>query len=140
MDESEKTLLENLKNFDSKTLLTKDTYAEIEIEDKCRQVFISDLSGKEKAEVCIQGGGKGEVPLNMLNFFYEIELPDELKKRDVLNIDLLEKDKNRIIYHIIQQLKYFNINIDTNYYLKRGMSHISSSSINNKKPDKNGKW
>ncbi len=139
MDESEKTLLENLKNFDSKTLLTKDTYAEIEIEDKCRQVFISDLSGKEKAEVCIQGGGKGEVPLNMLNFFYEIELPDELKKRDVLNIDLLEKDKNRIIYHIIQQLKYFNINIDTNNYLKRGRSHINSSSINNKKPDKNGK-
>ena len=48
MDNSEKEILENLKNFDTKILLTKESYVEISVQGNCYQAYVLGIKQNEQ--------------------------------------------------------------------------------------------
>ena len=144
MDDSEKKLLESLKNFDLKTLITKESYVEFVSHNIFRQAFIIDQRDKDKFFVSIQNHqGTPEVPINMLNFFNENDYPEEIKLRNhLLNYELQEKKVKQIIYSIEQKLKSFDIKLNSrksNFKKGNNANNTNNYSSNRIKPDKNGK-
>ena len=137
MDDSEKELLDNLKNFDIKKLFMKDTYVEIQSHDTFRQAYITEIKPNDKYELFIQNSnGTIDIPINMLNYFSENDYQEEWKTRDTLiNDELKNKDAERIISYIKIKLKSFNI-IKTNLSKK---GNNNQNNMKNKIPDKNGK-
>ncbi len=147
MDDFEKKTLENLKNFDFKTLIFKESYVEFVNHNNFRQAFIMEQSEKDKFYVSIQNHqGTPEIPINMLNFFNENDYPEEIKIRNhLLNYELQENNIKQIIYSIEQKLKLFDIKLSSrkaNNSFKKGnnVNNTNNSSSNKSKlPDKNGK-
>ena len=134
MDDFEKNLLESLQNFDMKILFMKGSYVEIQTHDSFMQGFILEKKGNEKYELIIQNNnGIAEVPINMLNFYCENDYPKEVKIRDIIiNQELKREDADDLASNINQQLKEFNIKLNSKNY-----NQIFSTK--NKIPDKNGK-
>ena len=56
MEESEKELLENIKNIDIKKLFINKTYVEFQLNDSFSQAFIFDIKGNDKYILMIQNG------------------------------------------------------------------------------------
>ena len=137
MDDSEKELLDNLKNFDIKKLFMKDSYVEIQSHESFRQAYITEIKPNDKYELFIQNSnGTIDIPVNMLNFYSENDYQDEWKRRDTLiNDELKDKDVDRIISYIKLKLKSFNI-IKSNISKK---GNTNQNNLKNKIPDKNGK-
>ena len=76
MDDSEKELLDILKNFDVKKLFMKETYVEIQSHETFRQAYIREIKGYDKYELFIQNqNGTIDIPVNMLNFYSENDYP-----------------------------------------------------------------
>ena len=70
MEESEKELLESIKNIDIKKLFMNKTYVEFQLNDSFSQAFIYDTKGNDKYILLIQNmKGIHDIPSNMLNFF-----------------------------------------------------------------------
>ena len=158
MEESEKELLEILKNFDFQKLLMKKTYVDLQINEAFKQSFIIEQKESDKFELFIKNYSKKEVvPINFIYFFNENEYTEEEKKRDYcINDDLFSLQTEQIIDYIIEKLKIFSININPNKnknsskkgYNKK-ISRMINSSLNkiqlknlndkNKIPDKNGR-
>ena len=149
MDDSEKEILENLKNFDTKKLLKKDSYVEIQTAEGFKQGFIYDKKEKEKYDIFIQNvKGLHEIPINILNFYYENDYSEESKQRNVvINFDLCNKQPSSIINYINIKLKSFNIKLNSNKSnssKKGNNSNVNNvnkiqSTTDNKIPDKNDK-
>ena len=91
MEEIDKELLENLKNFEFKKLFIKKYYVELQKYDSFYQSYIIEQKENDKYELyIINHRNKVEVPINMLNFYSENEYTEQDKIRDnCINIDLL---------------------------------------------------
>ena len=137
MDDSEKELLDILKNFDIKKLFMKETYVEIQSHETFRQAYIREIKGYDKYELFIQNqNGTIDIPVNMLNFYSENDYPEEWKSREFLiNEELKNKEVQRIISYINIKLKSFNI---TKNFLTKKVNN-NQNTQKNKIPDKNGK-
>ena len=71
MDNSEKEILENLKNFDTKILITKESYVEITVQGNCYQAYVVGIKQNEQFEIYINPTSHGETSINTLSFFGE---------------------------------------------------------------------
>ena len=132
MDESEKEILEKLKNFDSKKFILKDTYIEIQIKDNFCQGFILEINQNGKIEAFVQNNNKKfDISTDCLNSYYENDYTDKTKLRDnVINRDLLNIPTENIIHFVGEKLKTFNLKqINKNNFGKKGNSNTSLSSI-----------
>ena len=155
MEESEKNLLENIKNFDTSRLLEKNTYAEIQINDSIFVVYILDEKGNQKCDIFIQNGNKAEVSINYLNLLGENDYSEEKKKRDFpVNNNFIKYETTEVIKNINKLLLKNHIIINSNNNMNCNMnekdnnsstSTTSSNNIQNNnnnsslKQDKNGK-
>ena len=140
MDESEKELLENLKNLDLKKLLTKQSYVDIQIQDNVRTAFIIEEKENDKIEVSIENiRGTHDVSLNIINFYSNNQ--DDNIRETIINQDLLNQKPEQIINYIKEKLSFFNVKLKKyNNYGKKGNNQNSPpSSIKVVIPDKNGK-
>ena len=141
MDESEKELLENLKNFDYKKLLTKKSYVDIQIQDNPRTGFIIEEKGNDKFEVYIESirGGTHDVPINMINFYSNNS--DENMRQEIIYQDLINQRPEQMISYIKDKLSMFNVKLkkNNNYSKKGNNTNATSSTIKILLPDKNGK-
>ena len=141
MDESEKELLENLKNFDYKKLLTKKSYVDILILDNIRTGFIIEEKGNDKFEVYIESvrGGTHDVPINMINFYSNNS--DDNMRQEIIYQDLLNQRPEQMISYIKDKLNMFNVKLkkNNNYSKKGNNTNATSSTIKILLPDKNGK-
>ena len=141
MEDSEKDLLELVKNIDIKKLINKDTYVDIQGHDFLLPGYIVDTKSKDAFEVSIGRGDDNKIfPINNLNLFCENDYTEEIKLRfRPLNKDLLEVNADHLIYLINEQLKSFNIKINTKNSKKSKKNNenqvIQKYTIN----DKNGK-
>ena len=156
MDESEKEILEKLKNFDCKKLIQKDTYIEIQVKDNIYQGYVLGLNQNGKFE-CYVNNKKFDITPDYLYSYYENDYPEKTKLRNnTINLDLLNTSIEMIIHSIEEKLKSFNlrqflIKNNKNNIGKKGNSNTSLSSIStqgsnkiimnikNKSSDKNGK-
>ena len=68
MDNSEKEILESLKNFDTKNLLTKESYAEIFLQGNYYFAYIINQKQNDQIEIYIPPQTHGDVSINMLNY------------------------------------------------------------------------
>ena len=124
MDNSEKEILETLKNFDTKYLLTKDSYVEINLQGNCYQAFILGLKSNDNFEIYISRNTQGDASLNMLSFFGENLLSKEYyfrknifnTKRNGLNLEIIdyagytEYKAENYLHYIIHELKDKKLN------------------------------
>ena len=149
MEEIDKELLENLKNFEFKKLFIKKYYVELQKYDSFYQSYIIEQKENDKYELyIINHRNKVEVPINMLNFYSENEYTEQDKIRDnCINIDLLSLQPELIINTIKEKIKIFNISNKNNNSSKKNIIsglpptkiQIKNSNKINKIPDKNGK-
>ena len=154
MEESEKELLENIKNFDTKKLLMKQTYVEILLNDSFRQAFIYEVKGNGNEDIFILGiqnvNNILNIPINMLYYFSENDYSEEYKMRDqVLNLQLKDSNPEKLISQINKKLKSFNIKLNSKKinplkksYNNNSLTNITSNKTpnnENKISDKNGK-
>ena len=152
MEESEKELLESIKNIDTKKLIMKNTYVQTLINDSFRQGFIYEVKGNDDIFILIIQNFKGlfDIPINMLYFFSENDYSEEYKIRDdLLNLHLRELNADKLISQINKKLKSFNIKLNSRKInpLKKGFNNNSITNITvtktsnneNKIYDKNGK-
>ena len=140
MDDSEKDLLESLKNFDFKKLLTKNSYVEILIQDISRTAFIIEEKGNDKFEVSIENiRGTHVASINMLNFYSNCL--DDNRREDIINPDLLNQRPEQMMSYIKDKLSTFNVKLkkNNNYGKKVNNPNTTSSNIKMIIPDKNGK-
>ena len=140
MDESEKMLLENLKNFDFKKLLTKKSYVDIQVQDNSRTAFIIEEKENDKFEVNIEGvRGTLDVPINIINFYSNFS--DDNIRQEIIYQDLVNQRPEQIISYIKEKLTIFNVKLkkNNNYNKKGNNTNTTSSNIKMVLPDKNGK-
>ena len=132
MDESEKEILEKLKNFDFKKLILKDTYIEIQVKDNIYQGFILGLNQNGKIEAFVQDKeNKFDISTDCLNSYYENDYTEKTKLRNnFINRDLLNIPTERIIPFVEEKLKTLNLKqMNKNNIGKKGNSNSSLSSI-----------
>ena len=116
MEESEKELLEIIKNIDTKKLLMKQTYAQILLNDSLRQAFIYEIKGNNDDIFILSiQSVKGflNIPINMLYYYSENDYSEEYKMRDdLINLQLKDLNPDKLISQINKKLKSFNIIIN----------------------------
>ena len=117
MDNSEKEILESLKNFDTKNLLTKESYAEIFLQGNYYFAYIMNPKQNDQIEIYINPSTHGEVSINMLNFFGENLISKETYfRRNYLNFNFndFEDSAKNIRLMLNKKLNEFNIRLDPN--------------------------
>ena len=156
MEESEKNLLENLKNFDITKLFTRNSYVEVITNDnRFFQVYILREKPNQKYDILIESSNKPfDVEINLIHFYGENNYQDETKiRRGLLNQNLLNLEISKMIRDINNFLLKYNINLNSknsinNNSTEKDNNSISTSSISsnniqnnnvNKIPDKTGK-
>ena len=146
MDNSEKEILETLKNFDTKYLLTKDSYVEINLQGNCYQAFILGLKSNDNFEIYISRNTQGDASLNMLSFFGENLLSKEYYfRKNILNHDIEEykQQPKNLKLILLRKLGYFNIKLDSYKKSNQNKKNYRGTSSNIEKDfcvvDKNGK-
>ena len=121
MDNSEKEILETLKNFDTKNLITKESYVEIFLQGSYYLAYVLNQKQNEQFEIYINPNRMGDAPINMLNFFGENFLSKESYiRRNYININF-EKFKGtprNIKLMLNRKLNFFNIRLDQNKKLQ----------------------
>ena len=145
MDNYEKNNLDSLKNVDFKQLLMKDTYAEIQINDESKEVYITEITEKENCLLYIHNHqGIVEFPMSNLNFYQQSDYHKDKIRNSIIKYDLFELKTDEIINVIKKKLENFNIKIKVPKNAKKdNNTNISSSNKtqnNDKKKifDKNG--
>ena len=146
MDNSEKEILENLKNFDTKNLLTKESYVEINIQGNYHQAYIYGVKPNDQYEIYINKATHGEASINMLSFFGENLLTkDYYIRKNILNPDLedYKQEPRKLKYILIKKLGCFNIKLDSYKKQNQNKKNYKSPNSNTEKEcdleDKNGK-
>ena len=153
MEESEKELLESIKNIDTKKLIMEQTYVEILLNDSFRQAFIYEIKGNNDDIFILTTQNVKEflnIPINMLYYYSENDYTEEYKTRDdILNLQLSDSTPDKLIFQINKKLKSFNIKLNSKKInpSKKGYNNNSLSNIiltktsnnENKISDKNGK-
>ena len=71
MDNSEKEILESLKNFDTKNLITKESFVEIFLQGSHNLAYVINQKQNDQFEIYINPNKFGDAPINMLNYFGE---------------------------------------------------------------------
>ena len=118
MDNSEKEILENLKkNFDTKNLLEKETFAEIFYQLSYHQVYIINQLPNYQYKIYINPSKNGDVPADIFIFFGESFIQKEiLFRRSYLNpnFDDFESSPRKIKILSNKKLSKFNIKLNQN--------------------------
>ena len=115
MDNSEKEILETLKNFDTKYLLTKDSYVELNLQGSFHQAFILGLKPNDQFELYINRNAQGDGSLNMLSFFGENFLSKESYfRKNILNHNIEDYKLQPKSLKLILLKKLGNLNINNN--------------------------
>ena len=130
MDNSEQEILESLKNFDTKNLLTKESYVEIFLQGNYYFAYIMNQKQNDQIEIYINPSTHGDVSINMLNFFGENLISKEtyIRRNYVnLNFDNYEDSAKHIKLMLNRKLNELNIRLDpnkkTNQYKKNKNSN-----------------
>ena len=130
MDNSEQEILESLKNFDTKNLLTKESYVEIFLQGNYYFAYIMNQKQNDQIEIYINPSTHGDVSINMLNFFGENLISKEtyIRRNYVnLNFDNYEDSAKHIKLMLNKKLNELNIRLDqnkkTNQYKKNKNSN-----------------
>ena len=146
MDNSEKEILESLKNFDTKNLLTKESYAEIFLQGNYYFAYIMNPKQNDQIEIYINPSTHGEVSINMLNFFGENLISKETYfRRNYLNFNFndFEDSAKNIRLMLNKKLNEFNIRLDPNKKTNQNRKNKNQNNINIENEynieDKNGK-
>ena len=135
MEESEKELIENLKNFDLKKLFFDQTYVEVVNSDNCFEAFITAQKDTDCFEIIINRK-KHDISYNYLSFYGENDNGDIFKKREnLINIDLGYQKISDLIKNIKKYLNKYNISLNSknniNNSEKENASILSTNSSNN---------
>jgi hypothetical protein len=150
MEESEKELIENLKNFDLKKLFVDQTYVEVVNSDNLLEAFITAQKDNDCCEIIINRK-KHDISNNYLSFFGENDNGDIFKKREnLINFDLGYQKVSDLIKNIKKYSIKYNIPLNSrnniNNSEKENASILSTNSSNNIQnnnkitfTDKNGK-
>ena len=150
MEESEKELIENLKNFDLKKLFFDQTYVEVVNSDNLLEAFITAQKDNDCCEIIINRK-KHDISNNYLSFFGENDNGDIFKKREnLINFDLGYQKVSDLIKNIKKYSLKYNIPLNSrnniNNSEKENASILSTNSSNNIQnnnkitfTDKNGK-
>ena len=147
MDNSEKELLESLKNLDTKKLLTKESFAEVLLHGNCYLSYIIKPKQNDQFEIYINPQNQGEVSSSIMCFFGENLLTEEsLRRNYYLNPhfeDFNDKPKN-IQMMLNKKLNELNIKSDSNKKSNQNKKNKNMNmNINKEKEyfveDKNGK-
>ena len=121
MDNSEKEIIESLKNFDTKNLITKESYVEIFLQGSYYLAYVLNQKQNDQFEIYINPNRMGDAPINMLNYFGENFLSKESYiRRNFLNLNF-EKFKSsprNIKLMLNKKLNFFNIRLDPNKKLQ----------------------
>ena len=142
MDNSEKEILESLKNFDSKILFTKETYVEAFLQGNYYKCFIISPKKDDQIGIYINQSNQGEVPINVISFFGENLLSRENSRQNYINpnFDDFEDSPNNIKLMLNRKLNLLNIKLDINKKLNQNKKN---KNINQEKEylveDKSGK-
>ena len=146
MNNSEKEILESLKNFDTKNLLTKESYAEIFLQGNYYFAYIMNPKQNDQIEIYINPSTHGEVSINMLNFFGENLISKETYfRRNYLNFNFndFEDSAKNIRLMLNKKLNEFNIRLDPNKKTNQNRKNKNQNNINIENEynieDKNGK-
>ena len=133
MEESEKELLEILKNFDKTKLFKKQSYIELSINDKFYQAFILNEKNNQKYDIYIPNLDRNlEIPSNRMNFYGENDYTDDSKMRDLLiNIELKRLDISEIINYIKQELSNFKITFNSKFNSNNNSNSLNKENSNN---------
>ena len=112
MDENEKKLLENLRNFDISNLFMPNTYVDFEFKD-LYESFICRIESDGKYNIYIQKNKSNiSAPKNMLRFYGENNHYEKNKLRESnINPFISESDMTDIIKGINTKLKEINITL-----------------------------
>ncbi len=139
MDESEKSLSENLKNFDILRLIQKGYYAEISINDSVFPVYIVSQKENQKFEIFFQGRNH-DVPMQVINIFGENDFSEETKQRKIaINISLYNLDTSELLNNLYSHLLRCNINLYTKNNTNNGdINSITSTNSTNTTPNSTG--
>ena len=150
MEESDKDLIENLKNFDLKKLFFEQTYVEVVNSDNCYEGFISAHRDNDFYEVIINKK-KHDISNNYLSFYGENYYGEIFRRREnLINFELGYQKISDLIKNINKYLIKYNISINSrnnnNNFEKENGSNLSTNSSNNNQnnnkitfPDRNGK-
>jgi len=135
MEESEKELIENLKNFDLKKLFFDQTYVEVVNSDNCFEAFITAQKDTDCFEIIINRK-KHDISYNYLSFYGENDNGDIFKKREnLINIDLGYQKISDLIKNIKKYLNKYNISLNSknniNNSEKENARILSTNSSNN---------
>ena len=153
MDNSEKEILENLKNFDTTNLYTQESYAEFFFQGNHNIIYILGPKQNNSIEIYLNKSNRGDAPVNSLNFFGENIIQENLMtRRYFINPYIENKEDNAqyIILMIQKKLNEFNIKLDVNKKMNQSRKNkinktmiINNKTGNNEKEnileDKNGK-
>ena len=144
MDESEKKLLENIKNLDTSQLFKKNTYVNIPINDIFIPAYIINEKENKKFEVYIQNSeNRQDIPSNYFVLFGEKECAEQFKLRQYpINLFFRKYEISDLLNYINKALAKFNIVLNSknnnnsncnsnNSFEKDNNSSMSTSSSNN---------
>ena len=144
MDESEKKLLENIKNIDTSQLFKKNTYVNIPINDIFIPAYIINEKENKKFEVYIQNSeNRQDIPSNYFVLFGEKECAEQFKLRQYpINLFFRKYEISDLLNYINKALAKFNIVLNSknnnnsncnsnNSFEKDNNSSMSTSSSNN---------
>ena len=147
MEESDKIILENLKNFDLTKLFQKNQYCEIINNDSNTILgFIINEKENQKFEVYIPNYGNLEIPINSMSLFGDNKnIKDALKMRKFpINYNINRMEISELINKINKELircniviNYKNNNIFNNPSEKDNNSSTSTLSSNNTQSNNN---
>ena len=154
MEESEKELLELLKNFDKTKLFKKQSYVEILINDKFVLAFIANEVNNQKLDLYIPNC-YFKADVSTLNFFGENDYSEDIKiRKSPINFELNRLEVSEIINNIKKELNNFNITLNSKPNIslssdktnnnRTGLSFSLENNLNidekeNEIPDKKGK-
>ena len=121
MDNSEKEILESLKNFDTKNLITKESFVELFLQGSYYLAYVINQKQTDQFEIFINPNKFGDAPINMLNYFGEnILSKDVYIRRSILNVNLenFKGSPRNIKLMLNKKLNSFNIRLDQNKKLQ----------------------
>ena len=112
MDENEKKLLENLKNFKTNNLIVPNTYADLDYNELYPSyIYDTDSDGKFKIYIP-KNNSFIPCPKNMLKYYGENDHFENNKLRiSCINFNLVNTDATTLINNINSKLKEYNMNI-----------------------------
>ena len=146
MDNSEKELLESLKNFDPKNLITKETYVEVYLQGTYYHSYVINPKQGDQIEIYINPSNQGNVQINIIYFLGENILGEEnyLRKTYVNPIfEEYEDSPRNIKMMLVRKLNSLNIKFDLNKKPNKKNKNLNNNNILQEKEflceDKSGK-